>query len=630
MAALEVIALDTSVPQLMAPQAGDTYTFPRAVEMPLGTANGVLFLDGSKVVTSGSALTFDGTNLLLSTGDVLLNNAKYYYGKSSAGSNVRLLGINAGNVAYVGPIDSGPVSAIVNASTSVATTAFYASGAEGMRLTSTGLGIGTNNPSQKLTVSGSAAFSGIGFNANAIDTVSTAQSFARFQTTGGDFYIGTEGSVGGVFFPSSTAYAAVLYNASSTPMQFYTAGTLRATLDSSGNLGIGTGNPAAKLHLYNASDAGALILENGTNGGVYARWKRPNREYYLALDINNNGDTEFSLYDATAAATRWTVDASGNLGLGVTPSAWSTYKVLQVGAQTAIANSGAFSVYGTNWYYDGADKYVTTGNATQYYQNAGTHVWFTAPSGTAGDPISFTQSMTLDASGNLLVGGTSALGSAASRGNITVNGATDAILSFGNAASLAGYILQDSGGMTLFSSGATYQRFYTNNTERARITSAGVFVVGDTAAVASSLSGVKFNGGLYNGLGLNDSSATSGAGYIYFQSNGTTIGSITRVAATSAVAYNTTSDQRLKENIQDAASASDLIDAIQVRQYNWKSDGSHQRYGFIAQELVDIAPEAVHQPTDSDEMMGVDYSKLVPMLVKEIQSLRQRLAAAGI
>ena len=63
MAAFEVIALDTATPQLRAPGASDTYTFPRAVEMPLGTANGVLYLDGSKVVTSGSALTFDGTNL---------------------------------------------------------------------------------------------------------------------------------------------------------------------------------------------------------------------------------------------------------------------------------------------------------------------------------------------------------------------------------------------------------------------------------------------------------------------------------------------------------------------------------------------------------------------------------------
>ena len=73
-----------------------------------------------------------------------------------------------------------------------------------------------------------------------------------------------------------------------------------------------------------------------------------------------------------------------------------------------------------------------------------------------------------------------------------------------------------------------------------------------------------------------------------------------------------------------------MIDSLQVRQFDWKSDNSHQRYGFVAQELVTVAPEAVHQPADPEEMMAVDYSKLVPMLVKEIQDLRKRLAAAGI
>ena len=73
-----------------------------------------------------------------------------------------------------------------------------------------------------------------------------------------------------------------------------------------------------------------------------------------------------------------------------------------------------------------------------------------------------------------------------------------------------------------------------------------------------------------------------------------------------------------------------MVDALQVRQFDWKSDRSHQRYGFVAQELVTVAPEAVYQPTDPEEMMAVDYSKLVPMLVKEIQSLRARLKAANI
>jgi cytoskeletal protein CcmA (bactofilin family) len=109
----------------------------------------------------------------------------------------------------------------------------------------------------------------------------------------------------------------------------------------------------------------------------------------------------------------------------------------------------------------------------------------------------------------------------------------------------------------------------------------------------------------------------------FYNGNGL-VGSITTDG--SATAYLTSSDQRLKENIADADDAGSKIDAIQVRKFDWKVDGSHQDYGMIAQELLEIAPEAVSQPEDPEEMMGVDYSKLVPMMLKEIQSLRARVA----
>jgi hypothetical protein len=87
------------------------------------------------------------------------------------------------------------------------------------------------------------------------------------------------------------------------------------------------------------------------------------------------------------------------------------------------------------------------------------------------------------------------------------------------------------------------------------------------------------------------------------------------------------SDYRLKENIADADDAGSKIDAIQVRKFDWKVDGSHQDYGMVAQELQTVAPEAVSTPENPDEMMGVDYSKLVPMMLKEIQTLRLRITA---
>lgn len=124
------------------------------------------------------------------------------------------------------------------------------------------------------------------------------------------------------------------------------------------------------------------------------------------------------------------------------------------------------------------------------------------------------------------------------------------------------------------------------------------------------------------------SSALNGASFHAFYWNNTLIGNIAQ-NGTTGTSYNTTSDARRKENIADAPSASSTIDAIQVRSFDWKTDGSHVNYGFVAQELEPIVPNAVTVGGDDPDMQpwSVDYSKLVPMLVKEIQELRARVAA---
>jgi len=108
-----------------------------------------------------------------------------------------------------------------------------------------------------------------------------------------------------------------------------------------------------------------------------------------------------------------------------------------------------------------------------------------------------------------------------------------------------------------------------------------------------------------------------------FYRSGSQVGSVS--VTSSSTSYNTSSDERLKENIADAQPASDLIDGIQVREFDWKADGEHQRYGMVAQELETVAPEAVTKGETDEDMWSVDYSKLVPMLVKEIQDLRKRV-----
>jgi len=161
--------------------------------------------------------------------------------------------------------------------------------------------------------------------------------------------------------------------------------------------------------------------------------------------------------------------------------------------------------------------------------------------------------------------------------------------------------------------------------ERMRIDALGAVLVGLTSGIsggAAKLS-VGYEGGATRyGVALKPVADSTTAVY-FANAAGSGIGSITQTATT--VAYTTTSDQRLKTNIAPAEDSGSLIDGIKVRSFDWISSGEHQPYGFIAQELEQQASYAVHRPDNEQEMLSVDYSKLVPLLVKEVQSLRKRV-----
>lgn len=112
------------------------------------------------------------------------------------------------------------------------------------------------------------------------------------------------------------------------------------------------------------------------------------------LQLQTNGGT-----------TALTLDTAQNAGLGVTPSAWGTgFKALQVSSSALINNGANDTFLGANYYFDGTNnRYVNTDFASAYGQVNGVHAWYYAPSGTAGNAISFTQAMTIDANGRLTV-----------------------------------------------------------------------------------------------------------------------------------------------------------------------------------------------------------------------------------
>lgn len=127
-----------------------------------------------------------------------------------------------------------------------------------------------------------------------------------------------------------------------------------------------------------------------------------------------NLDANFAYYDAAYSITGTTVSFNGNVGIGVTPSAWTRGPAFELkGTTVTYINSPsaqAFSINSNNYFGSGGNIYNATGYATQYAQYLGQHIWYTAPSGTAGTAITFTQAMTLDASGRLLIGTTSVSG----------------------------------------------------------------------------------------------------------------------------------------------------------------------------------------------------------------------------
>jgi hypothetical protein len=217
-------------------------------------------------------------------------------------------------------------------------------------------------------------------------------------------------------------------------------------------------------------------------------------------DLTTTGNTilgDQSTDTLNVANGNLVLDASGDLGLGVTPSAWSSsYKAFeQVGGSIWSINSQNI-LLSQNSYNNGTNNiYKTSSSATQYQQSNGQHFWFNAPSGTAGNVITFTQAMTLDASGNFILGATSANGRARIVGvasndcivnleTSTNNYASGLVLTaLNDNGAIYNYIISKTNGGTehwkIGGVGASSTlAFSTGGTERARIDSGGNFGLG--------------------------------------------------------------------------------------------------------------------------------------------------------
>jgi hypothetical protein len=308
--------------------------------------------------------------------------------------------------------------------------------------------------------------------------------------------------------------------------------------------------------------------------------------------ITNDGDTNTGIFFPAADTIAFAeggaevarFDSSGNLGLGVTPSAWgSGYRAVMVNPSSAgplaLASAGDEGIVSVNAYNNAGWKYVSSGIASTYYmQTGGTHRWYNAPSGTAGNAISFTQAMTLDASGNLLVGTTSASGNGE---RLNVTGSSTSFLGYFDNTSTGnrrGIVSTYSGSSPPNDTGNEF--IYCNDITAVRMT-------------------VRSNGGIAN------------------------------YAANNVIL----SDRREKTNFAPAGSYLDKICAIPVQTFNYIDQNMEEdgglTLGVVAQDVQAVAPELVtegnwgskDEPKMRFEIYQTDMQYALMKCIQELKAL---------
>jgi hypothetical protein len=344
-------------------------------------------------------------------------------------------------------------------------------------------------------------------------------------------------------------------------------------------LGIGTSSPTEKLDVRSSSNAIGNFQSSNASGYAGINAFNGSRSWYAG--IRADASNSFGIRDETAGATRLLIDSSGNLGLGVTPSAWGgSIKALEgysTSGSWSIASGGglgsALNIQ-SNAYYDGSNWiYKSTNPAANYYQSAGSHNWRNAASGTAGNAITFTDAMTLNASGNLLVGTTS------SAGRTTVNGSTADntanCISFRDSSSTSLFVLRNDG----------------------RISTGGT---------------------------LSPYNNTTGSGANMF-------------VDASGIFYRSTSSLKYKNNVQNATHG--LAEVMNLRPVTYKgnNDGETIFGGLIAEEVHEAGLTEFVQYAEDGSPDALAYGNMVSLAFKAIQeqqaliqSLKARLDAANL
>jgi hypothetical protein len=394
------------------------------------------------------------------------------------------------------PISTG----VAGLGTGVATALAVNVGSAGAPVINGGV-LGTPSSGTVTNLTGTAS---ININGTVGATTANSGAFTTLSTTGA------------VTITGGTANGVAYLNGS----KVLTTGTA-LTFDGT-NLGIGTTSPDASLHVAGAiasAPTGSGLLAgvaagygvaqlNGTNGG-FVDFSTSGVDFYgRILYVNSTNVMSFF----TNTSERMRLDSSGNLGLGVTPQSTWQWPAFQI--QNAAFSGGASgdrTDVSYNFFRNGTaaqNQYISTGFATNYRQVTGQHQWYNAPSGTAGNAITFTQAMTLDASGNLGIGNTSPPTGVRLTSRAPSSSGYNYFLEQDNG--LDGYLLA----CTSASGNLTFSRRDTSGTSttvRMTLDTVGNLLVGTTATTGSATNATQLVGGIHSTVSGSVSAANATA-----------------------------------------------------------------------------------------------------------------------
>ena len=473
-----------------------------------------------------------------------------------------------------------------------------------------------------VTATGTSTLSTVDINGGAIDGTTIGATTPAY----GEFIeVRASTSVLGALSASSASFTGDL-----------TVDTNTLYVDATNNrVGVGTSIPDKALDvLVGASNTDVAAFSGSATGRglVISTFDDTGTNADAGVDfdaISANGVLSFS----TGTTKRLRIDSSGNVGIGTSSPVDLLHVSAGASSITPRGETVALVEGSTDTAITIASGATSTGNLF-FGRNGGNYAGRVVYDHNANDMTLVAnniEAVTIDSSGNVGIGASTpdtrlTLGPAI---KIFTSSLSNAVTISATATSTyQNYVEHGDVGLEFNNNSASRGYAWSiNSSEKMRIDSSGNLLVGTTQGLGV---GVNDNGiQVYTGSGngqircAKTVSGTVGAIANYHQ--GTYVGGVNY--SDTATSFPTSSDVRLKENIQDADSSGSVIDAIQVRQYDWKADGSHQRYGFVAQELDLVYPEAVSKGETEEDTWGVDYSKLVPLLVKEIQELKAELEA---